>query len=83
MTTLWGLARLIVNIIDQITVKGVYTEEANKELENFRNNSKQDFIDTGCVPLRPIVDDACNAIFALTRVLTTMKVTPSEQIQYN
>ena len=67
---------------DQITVKGVYTDEANRELEEFRTSNKQDFIDVGCTPLRPIVSDAVNAIFALTRVLSTMKITDSSDIKF-
>lgn len=82
MITLWGLARLIVNTKDQITVKGVYTDEANRELEEFRNNNKQDFIDVGCTPLRPICSDACFSIYSLTRVLSTMKITDSDSIKF-
>ena len=82
MVTLWELARLIINIKDQITVKGVFTEEANRELEEFRNTNKQDFIDVGCTPLRPICSDVSAAVFAMTRVLSTMKITPSENIKF-
>ena len=72
----------MINVNDQITVKGVYTTEANRELEEFRNNNKQDFIDVGCTALRPICSDSCCAVFALTRVLSTMKVTPSNNINF-
>ena len=67
---------------DQITVKGVYTEEANRELEEFRNNNKQNFIDVGCTPLKPMCSDVCCAVFALTRVLSTMKITDSSKIEF-
>ena len=67
---------------DQVTVKGVYTDEANRELEEFRNNNKQNFIDVGCTPLRPICSDVGCTVFALTRVLSDMKITPSKQIQF-
>ena len=80
--TLWELARLIININDQITVKGIYTEEANRELEEFRNNNKQDFIDVGCTALRPICSDVCCAVFAMTRVLSTMKITDNSKINF-
>ena len=82
MIALWELARLIVNINDQITVKGIYTTEANRELEEFRLHNKQDFIDVGCTALRPICSDACNAVFALSKVLSTMKLTESKNINF-
>ena len=72
----------MINVNDQITVKGVYTTEANRELEEFRNNNKQDFIDVGCTALRPICSDVCCTVFSLTRVLSTMKVTPSNNINF-
>ena len=66
----------------QITVKGVYTEEANRELENFRNNNNQNFIDVGCTPLRPIGSDVACTVFAMTRVLSNMKITDTEKIEF-
>ena len=68
---------------DQITVKGVYTEEANQELDNFRNTNKQDFIDAGGTPLRPICGDVGCCLFALTRVLSNMKITDNKNINFN
>ena len=69
---------------DQITVKGVYTEEANDELKFYRENSKQQFITFGCRPLKPIVADSVQAIFALTKILNedSAKITKSENIKY-
>ena len=67
---------------DQITVKGIFTEEANMELEEFRNSNKQNYIDVGCTPLRPICSDVSCAVFALTRVLSTMKITNSSDIKF-
>ena len=69
---------------DQITVKGVYTEEANEELYNFRMHSKQSFISFGCRPLRPIVADSVQSIFALTKILHTDKdkITKSDNISF-
>lgn len=69
---------------DQITVKGVYTEEANEELRNFRENSKQSLISFGCRPLRVIVADSVQAIYALTKVLYADKdkITKSDKITF-
>ena len=82
VTTLRGLARLVINVFDQITVKGVYTDEANRELEEFKLHNKQNFIDVGCTPLRPICSDVYSTVFALTRVLSNTKITPTENIKY-
>ena len=57
---------------DQISVKGVYLNESNEELENFRNNNKQNYIATGASPLRSVSSDVCQAAYALTRVLPNM-----------
>lgn len=66
---------------DQVTCKGVYTLEANEELKEFMN-SKQNFMDFGCGPLRASEGDVIQSIFALTRILSDVKVTPSKSIQY-
>ena len=57
---------------DQVSVRGVFTSEANEELENFRSNSNQNYINFGCSPLRDISSDICQATFALTRILPSM-----------
>ena len=57
---------------DQITCKGVYTVEANEELKEFRTTNKQNFIDFGCTPLRPVSSDICQSVFSLTRILPNM-----------
>lgn len=69
---------------DQITVKGVYTEEANEELIQYRENSKQQFITFGCRPLKPIVADSVQSIFALTKILydDQDKITKTDKIAY-
>lgn len=59
---------------DQITCKGVYTREANDELEQFMS-SKQNFIDFGCKPLRESTADVIQSIYALTKVLSDTKLT--------
>lgn len=58
---------------DQCTCKGVYTVEANEELREFRN-SKQNFIDFGCKPLRESTGDVIQSIYALTKVLSDTKL---------
>lgn len=59
---------------DQITCKGVYTTEANQELREFLN-SKQNFIDFGCNPLRSSTADVIQSIYSLTKILSDTKVT--------
>ena len=66
---------------DQATCKGVYTREANAELDNFMN-SKQNFITFGCKPLKEPGSDSIQSMYALTKILSTVKVTPSDKIQY-
>ena len=66
---------------DQCTCKGVYTREANEELKDFMN-SKENFVTFGCAPLREPGADCLQSIYAITKVLSTTKITPSENIQY-
>lgn len=66
---------------DQATCKGVYTDEANEELENFMN-SKENFITFGCAPLRDPGSDVIQSLYAVTKVLSTTNITPSDDIKY-
>lgn len=66
---------------DQINSKGVYTVEANQELREFMN-SKQNFIDFGCTPLKDTGSDVIQSLYALTKILNDSKLTKSESIQY-
>lgn len=66
---------------DQCTCKGVYTREANDELQEYMN-SKQNFITYGCSPLREPGADCYQSMYALTKILSTVKVTPSNNILY-
>ena len=66
---------------DQCTCKGVYTREANDELKSYMN-SKTNFITFGCAPLREPGDDVFHALYGLTKILSTTKVTDSKAIQY-
>ena len=66
---------------DQVTVKGVYTREANDELEHFMY-SKQSFVTYGGKPLKEPGSDSIQALYALTKVLSDTKLTNSEAIQY-
>lgn len=63
---------------DQITVKGVYTEEANAELEQFMN-SKQNFVTFGGKPSKASEGDAIQSIYAFTKVLSDTKLTKNIQ----
>ena len=65
---------------DQVTVKGVYTDEANEELSEYMN-SKQNFITFGADPSRDICSDIVQSVFAITKVLSTQKLT--ENISFN
>ena len=59
---------------DQITVKGVYTEEANEELRDFMN-SKQNFINFGGKPSKVSEGDAIQSIYAFNKVLSDTNLT--------
>lgn len=67
---------------DQCTCKGVYTREANDELEQFMH-SKQNFVTFGCKPLKQPGSDSIQAMYALTKVLSYATITPSDKIMYN
>lgn len=66
---------------DQVTCKGVYTIEANEELEEFMN-SKENFMDFGCKPLRESTADVIQSVYALTKVLSDTILTSTKTIQY-
>ena len=67
---------------DQCTCKGVYTREANDELDEFMK-SKQNFVTFGCKPLKSPGADSIQAMYALTKVLSDTTITPSDKIMYN
>lgn len=54
---------------DTCTVKGIYTDEANEELDKFMH-SNANFVTFGGTPLRYPGDDVFQATYALTRVLS-------------
>lgn len=66
---------------DMCTVKGVYTREANEELDKFMA-SKQNLVTYGCKPLREPGSDSIQAIYALTKILSDVKVTDSKAIEF-
>ena len=66
---------------DQTTCKGVYTNEANEELEAFMT-SKENYVTFGSSPLRTPGSDSIQSLFALTRVLSTTNITDSSKIEY-
>ena len=53
---------------DQMTVKGVFTEEANNELVEF-HNSKKNFIGFGGTNMRIVNADVVQALYSLTKIL--------------
>lgn len=66
---------------DQTTCRGVYTTEANDELRFFMN-SKHNFVDFGCKPLRQSTLDSVQSLYALTKILSNTKITKSDQIEF-
>ena len=63
---------------DQITCKGVYTEEANKELDEFIN-SKQNFIDFANKASKESTGDVIQSIYNFTKIIDDSKITKSIQ----
>ena len=59
---------------DQVTVKMVYSVEANKELENFQNSNGQ-FITLNGINGRHADKEAIQAMYNLTLVLPGTKLT--------
>ena len=59
---------------DTVTVRGVYTVEANEELENHMH-SKANFIDIGGNNIRYSTKDAIQTLYNLTRILPDVKLT--------
>lgn len=59
---------------DQITCRGIYTNEANDEAAEMIN-AKQNFINFGCSPVRMSTGDAINSLYALTKVLNNTNLT--------
>lgn len=58
----------------QVTVKAVYSVEANQELENFMN-SKSHFVSLGARNVRTSSNEAIQALYNLTLVLPGTKLT--------
>ena len=50
---------------DMVTVKGVFTEEANEELKK-QINSNRHYIDLGCSPAIECTKEAIQSLFSLT-----------------
>ena len=69
--------RLLENIKDQVSVKGIYTVEANKELDAFRA-SKANYVTMGATNIRKSEKEAVNAVYNMTLVLPGTKLTPME-----
>ena len=58
---------------DQVTVKGIYTDEANAELKR-QLNSKIHFINLGGKPVVEITNEAIQSLYALTLVPEDLKL---------
>ena len=58
----------------QVTVKAVYSVEANQELENFMN-SKSHFVSLGARNVRTSSNEAIQALYNLTLSLPGTKLT--------
>lgn len=65
---------------DQVTCKGAYLRETNDELRDFMT-SKENFLDFGCNPLRDSTADVIQSIYALTKVLSDVKLTKDIQFK--
>ena len=63
---------------DTVTSRGVYTDEANEEIEAYMH-SKANFIDFGCKPSRTSEGDVIQSMYAMTKVLSDTKITPNVQ----
>ena len=59
---------------DQITCKGIYTEEANDECNKFMY-SKENFVNFGCKPSKVPGDDVGQTTYSLTKILSDTKIT--------
>lgn len=66
---------------DQITCKGVYTREANDEIEEFMN-STDNYVNFGCKPSKVVGSDTIQSLYDLTRVLNDTKITDTNNITY-
>ena len=53
---------------DTVTVRGVFTKEANEELRNFQN-TKRNFIGLGAKNLRTVASDVVQSLYSLTKIL--------------
>ena len=63
---------------DTVTSRGVYTDEANEEIETYMH-SKANFIDFGCKPSRTSTGDVIQSMYAMTKILSDTKVTSNIQ----
>ena len=64
--------RLLEKITDQVTIKGVWTNEANAELEKALNSKKQ-YIGLTGKNVRTGSNEAIQALYSLTLILKDSK----------
>ena len=65
--------------MNQITCKGIYTDEANNEVEEFMN-SVGNFVNFGGSPSKIFGSDVAQSLYSFTRVLDGTKLT--KEIQF-
>jgi len=54
---------------DQVTIKGIYSAEANKELQTYMN-SKAHYISLGGENVRDLSNEGIQALYSLTKILS-------------
>ena len=57
---------------DSIVIKGVFTDEANRELKEFTMD-KKNFVGFGCKNLRFVEGDSIQSLYCLTKILSSDK----------
>ena len=68
---------------DTVTIKGIFSVEANEELDRVMN-SKYNFITSGNTGIRTSSNEAIQSLYNLTLVLEddTKKMTPTDRITF-
>lgn len=70
--------------MDTVTIKGIFTTEANDELDRVMN-SKYNFITSGNTGIRESSNEAIQSLYNLTLILEddAKKMTPSSNISFS
>lgn len=59
---------------DQVSIKGLFTDEANKEAIDFLN-SKSQYISLNGINMRVSTNEAIQSLYSLTNILSDTKLT--------